>query len=117
MSIKLTVPRSNLVAAAAVSAVLAALACISTASAQTTPGQPTTIPQDSKNDMARCSQLFSARSRYHANGSNYSAQDTEAELALEQCKAGRVDAGVASLESLLRQNRIPVPPAETARAR
>jgi len=113
MSINLTVPRKNLIAATAVSAVLAALACISTAAAQTGTSQSTTV-QNPRAEMARCSQLFSARSRYHANGSNYSAQDTQAELALEQCKAGRYDAGIASLEGLLKQNGIPVPPSETA---
>src|SRR5713101_3997976 len=115
MSMKLTVPRKNLVAATASSAILAALACLSTASAQTGPGQSTTV-QNPRAEMARCSQLFSTRSRYHANGSNYSAQDTQAELALEQCKAGHYDAGIASLEGILRQNGIAVPPSETATA-
>ena len=73
MSIKLTLPRSNLVAATALSAVLAALACIATASAQTAP----------KGDMARCQQLFSQRSHYHANGSEPTAQDVQAEMALQ----------------------------------
>jgi hypothetical protein len=113
MSIKLTVPRKNLLAATAVSAVLAALACISTASAQIGPGQTTTA-QSSKGDMARCSLLFSTRSKYHANGSEPTAQDVQAEMALQDCRAGRYDTGIAALEGMLKQKGIPVPPSETA---
>jgi hypothetical protein len=111
MSIKLTVPRSNLLAAAAVSAVLATLACIATASAQS---QPTT---NAKGDMARCQQLFSQRSHYHANGSEPSAQDVQAELALQDCRQGRTEAGIASLEGMLRARGIPLPQPEAAQSR
>jgi hypothetical protein len=113
MSIKLTVPRKNLMAATAVSAVLAALACLSTASAQTGTSQSTTV-QSSKGDMARCSQLFSTRSKYHANGSEPTAQDVQAEMALQDCRSGRYDTGIAALEGMLRSKGIPVPPSETA---
>ncbi len=113
MSIKLTVPRKNLIAATAVSAVLAALACISTASAQTAPSQSTTVQSG---DMARCSQLFSTRSKYHANGSEPTAQDVQAEMALQDCRAGRYDTGIAALEGMLKQKGIPVPPSQTANA-
>ncbi len=114
MSINLTAPRKNLVAATAVSAILAALACLSTASAQT--AQSGTTAQNAKGDMARCSQLFSTRSHYHANGSEPTAQDVNAELALEQCKAGHYEAGIATLEGMLREKGIPVPPSQTANA-
>ena len=114
MSIKLTRPRKNLIAATAVSAVLAALACISTASAQTA-GQTTTA-QSGKGDMARCSQLFSTRSKYHANGSEPTSQDVQAELALQDCRAGRYDTGIAALVGMLKQKGIPVPPSQTANA-
>src|SRR5882724_8058392 len=97
------VPRSIAIVAATLSAIAAAVALIAAASAQTAPRQPGTTAPSTKSEMARCTQLFSARSKYHANGSNYSAQDTQAELALEQCKAGRYDAGIASLEGLLRE--------------
>jgi len=111
------VPRSNAIVAATLSAIAAAVALIATASAQTGPGQSGTTAQSPKAEMARCSQLFATRTHYHANGSNYSACDTQAELALEQCKAGHFDTGIASLESLLKQKGIPVPQAETAGAR
>jgi hypothetical protein len=114
MSIKLTAPRKNLVAATAVSAILAALACLSTASAQT--AQSGTTAQNAKGDMARCSQLFSTRSKYHANGSEPTAQDVQAEMALQDCRAGRYDTGIAALEGMLKQKGIPVPPSETASA-
>ena len=110
MSIKLTLPRSNLVAATAISTVLTALACIATASAQNAP--------NAKGDMARCQQLFSTRSHYHANGSEPSGQDVEAEMALQQCKTGHAEAGIATLEAMLRAKNIPVPPPEsTAQSR
>ena len=114
MSINLTAPRKNLLAAVAVSALLAGISCFSTASAQTPSGQSSTTAQSPRSEMARCSQLYGARSRYQANGGDSSGQDTEAELAMEQCKAGHFDNGIASLEGLLRQKGIPVPPAETA---
>jgi hypothetical protein len=110
------VPRSITIVAATLSAIAAAVALVATASAQTGPGQNTTV-QSPKAEMARCSQLYSTRSHYHANGSNYSAGDTEAELALQQCRAGHFDTGIASLEGLLKQKGIPVPQAETAGAR
>jgi hypothetical protein len=113
MSIKLTAPRKNLIAAAAVSAILATLACISSASAQSGPSQSTTV-QSGKGDMARCSLLFSTRSKYHANGSEPTAQDVQAEMALQDCRAGRYDTGIATLEGMLKQRGIPVPPSETA---
>ena len=115
-STKPPVPRSIAIVAATLSAIAAAVALIATASAQTGPGQNGTTAQSPEAGMARCSQLFAARSRYHANGSNYSAGDTEAALALEQCKAGRFDTGIASLEGLLKMKGIPVPQAETAGA-
>jgi hypothetical protein len=102
MSIKLAVP----------SAILAALALLSTASAQTAQN----AQQNTKNDMARCSQLAATRSHYHANGGEATAQDTQAELALADCRAGRYDTGIATLEGLLKSKGIPVPPAETASA-
>ena len=113
MSINLTAPRKNLLTAAAISAVLAAISCFSTGSAQTPSGQSGTTAQNPRSEMARCSQLYGARAHYHANGGDASAQDTEAELALEQCKAGHFDSGIASLEGLLRQKGIPVPPADS----
>ena len=113
MSIKLTAPRTNLLAAATVSVLLATLATISIASAQTAG-----TSQNAKNDVARCQQLFSTRSHYHANGSEPSSQDIEAEMALQQCKTGQAEAGIATLEGMLRAKNIPVPPPEaTAQSR
>src|SRR5258708_7539889 len=103
MSINLTAPRKNMLAAVAVSALLAALSCFSTASAQTPSGQSSTTVQSLRSEVARCSQLHGARSRYQANGGDSSGQDIEAELAMEQCKAWHFDNGIASLEGLLRQ--------------
>ena len=91
-------------------AVLSALAIVSTASAQTT-------GTAQKGDMARCQQLFSQRARYHANGSEPTGQDVQAEMALQDCKAGHYDASIATLEGMLRQTGLPVPPqSQTANA-
>jgi hypothetical protein len=107
--IKLTLPRSNLIAATALSAVLTALACIATASAQTAP--------NAKGDMARCQQLFSQRAHYHANGSEPTGQDVAAEMALKDCKEGRTEAGINTLEGMLKGRGIPLPQPEAAQAR
>ena len=100
MSIKLTM------AAAAFSA----LAFVSMASAQTASAP--------KGDMARCQQLFSQRSHYHANGSEPTAQDVQAEMALQDCRSGHYEAGISALEGMLRAKGIPVPqPPQAAESR
>jgi len=83
-----------------VSALMATLACLSTASAQTAGAA-----QNAKNDVARCQQLFSTRSHYHANGSEPSSQDTEAEMALLQevtgkCRMLKQTYGVSPAQSI-----------------
>jgi hypothetical protein len=60
MSINPTAPRKNLLAATAVSAILATLAALSTASAQTTSGQSTTN-QSPKAEMHRKPRRLAAR--------------------------------------------------------
>jgi hypothetical protein len=37
-------------------------------------------------------------------------------MALQDCRAGRYDTGIAALEGMLKQKGIPVPPSETAAA-
>ena len=93
--------------------VLSALAFVSTASAQTAG-----TAQNTKGDMARCQQLFSQRAHYHANGSEPTAQDVEAEMALKDCRAGHYEAGINTLEGMLRAKGIPVPqPPQAAESR
>ena len=102
--------------AATAAALVAAFACLPTASAQTR-SNPSTVTQTSNNDLARCTELYNLRNKYRGNGSDYSSQDTEADMALDQCKKGHADAGVAELESQLRQKGITVPRPEAAHAR
>jgi hypothetical protein len=98
-------------------AVLATLACLSTAHAQTA-GTAQNASANAKGDMARCQQLFSQRSHYHANGSEPTAQDVQAEMALQDCRAGRYEAGINTLEGMLRAKGIPVPqPPQAAESR
>ncbi len=100
MSIKLTMT----------AAVVSALAFVATASAQTASAP--------KGDMARCQQLYSQRAHYHANGSEATAQDVQAEMALQDCRAGRYDTGITALEGMLRAKGIPVPqPPQAAESR
>jgi hypothetical protein len=91
--------------------VLAALAIVSTASAQT-------ASTAQKGDMTRCQQLFSQRAKYHANGSEPTGQDVQAEMALQDCRAGHYEAGISALEGMLRAKGIPVPqPPQAAESR
>jgi hypothetical protein len=102
MSIKLTMT----------AALLSAVAFAATASAQTASNSST------KGDMARCQQLYSQRAHYHANGSEATAQDVQAEMALQDCRAGRYDTGITALEGMLRAKGIPVPqPPQAAESR
>ena len=62
--------------------------------------------------MERCSQLFSAWSRYNG-GSSYSKQ-IDAEASYEECRKGNLAAGIAGLTRAMQRQQIPVPPVETA---
>ena len=103
-------------AAATAVAVVATFVWLPTASAQTGTSQ-STAATTANNDLARCIQLYNLRNKYRGNGSDYSSQDTEADMALDQCKKGHAAAGIAELESELRQKKITVPRAEAAHAR
>jgi len=97
--------------ATTIAAVASALSIVSTASAQTT-------GTAQKGDMARCQQLYSQRARYYANGSEPTAQDVQAEMALQDCRAGHYDAAINTLEGMLRAKGIPVPqPPQAAESR
>ncbi len=109
-------PRSFRFPVAATTALVTAFACLSTASAQSGSSQSTAVGP-SNNDLARCSELYNLRNKYRGNGSDYSSQDTEADMALDQCKKGHADAGIAELENELRQKGITVPRPEAAHAR
>jgi hypothetical protein len=71
----------------------------------------TTTPPASPKLMARCTQFYTLWVRYaHHPTFHHTGQMARAELALEDCKAGRYEAGLQELEILLQRNRIPVPP-------
>ena len=97
--------------ATTIAAVASALSIVSTASAQS-------AGTAQKGDMARCQQLYSQRAHYHANGSEPTAQDVQAEMALQDCRAGHYDAAINTLEGMLRAKGIPVPqPPQAAESR
>ncbi len=90
---------------AILSGVLIALGGASPAIAQTPSQQP-------KEDMARCSQLYGAYSKYSGR-QNYS-HSVDVDVALEDCRKGNFAAGIAGLSAALQRAGIPIPPVETA---
>lgn len=58
-----------------------------------------------------CVQLYTLWSRYGQHVTfHHTGQRARAELAVEDCRDGRYEQGLAELEELLRRNRIPIPP-------
>jgi|SRR5579883_624584 len=70
--------------------------------------------QSTKADQAECSRLHGLWSRY--NGTSAYGKMATADEALEECRKGNVEAGIADLRRLLQRANIAVPPAETATA-
>ncbi len=69
---------------------------------------------DSSGDMERCQQLYSTWQRYKGASTNSSGRDIQSQAALQNCRSGRAGAGIAQLEQLLKQDRIPVPQVSSA---
>ena len=67
------------------------------------------VAQAATREAERCQQLYSTWQRYKANSSNGSGRDVQSQAALQDCRNGRSTAGIAQLEQLLRNDRIPVP--------
>jgi hypothetical protein len=74
----------------------------------------TAVAQSSKADQAECSRLYGLWSRY--NGTSAYGKMLTADVALEECRKGNTQAGIADLKRVLERSNIPVPPAETATA-
>ena len=68
-------------------------------------------------DMQRCQELYGAWQRYKGASTNSSGRDIASQTALQECRSGHVDAGVAELEMLLKADRIPLPATSAAAAR
>jgi hypothetical protein len=75
------------------------------------------VAQAASNDGERCQQLYSIWQRYKANSTNGSGRDIQSQAALQDCRNGRFEAGVAQLEQLLRNDQIPVPQATSSASR
>lgn len=61
--------------------------------------------------MARCDKLYMTWFRYGQHPTfHHTGQRARAEIALEDCHAGRYEQGMRELEELARRNRLPVPP-------
>jgi hypothetical protein len=71
----------------------------------------------SSHDAERCQQLYGLWQRYKANSTNGSGRDVQSQAALQDCRNGRFDSGIAQLEQLLRSDRIAVPPETPSAAR
>src|ERR1700759_4040313 len=74
----------------------------------------TAMAQSSKSDQAECSRLYGLWSRY--NGTSAYGKMAGADAALEECRKGNTEAGIADLKRTLQRSNTPVPPAETATA-
>jgi hypothetical protein len=70
--------------------------------------------QSSKADLAECNRLYGLWSRY--NGTSAYGKMATADVDLEECRKGNVEAGIADLKRVLQRANIPVPPSETATA-
>jgi len=67
-------------------------------------------PPASPELMERCVKLYTLWFRYgHHPTFHHTGQKARAEIALEDCRAGRYQDGLRELEILLQRNRIPVP--------
>jgi|1185.fasta_scaffold356079_1 hypothetical protein len=67
-----------------------------------------------KGDLAECQRLHSLWSRY--NGTSAYGKMASADAALEECRKGNIEAGIADLKRSLQRSNIPLPPSETATA-
>ncbi len=65
-------------------------------------------------DLAECQRLHGLWSRY--NGTSAYGKMAGADIALEECRKGNTEAGIADLKRTLQRANIPVPRAETATA-
>ena len=72
------------------------------------------LAQASKGDLAECQRLHGLWSRY--NGTSAYGKMAGADAALEECRKGNTEAGIADLKRTLQRSNIPVPPSETATA-
>lgn len=70
--------------------------------------------QSTNTSMAECQQLYDTWSKY--NGASKYGNPAAPEVALQDCRKGNYAAGIAYLKEALRNNAIPDPTSETARA-
>jgi hypothetical protein len=89
--------------AAALAGALLALGLVGSAAAQAP-----------KAGLAECNQLYGQWSRY--NGTSAYGKMLTADMAIEECRKGNTEAGIADLKRALERSGIPVPPSETAAA-
>lgn len=70
-----------------------------------------TTPPASPAQMDRCTKLYALWARYGQHATfHHTGQRARAEIAVEDCRAGRYEQGMSELEELLRRNRLPIPP-------
>ncbi|MBN9086809.1 MAG: hypothetical protein J0J01_07870 [Reyranella sp.] len=70
--------------------------------------------QAPKGDLAECQRLHGLWSRY--NGTSAYGKMAGADVALEECRKGNIEAGIADLKRTLQRSNIPLPPSEAATA-
>jgi hypothetical protein len=70
----------------------------------------TSTPPASPAQMERCTKLYALWYRYAQHTTfHHTGQRARAELAVEDCREGRYQQGMAELEELLRRSRVPIP--------
>lgn len=72
------------------------------------------LPAAADSEKERCQQLYGTWQRYKGVSTNSSGRDVRSQSALQDCRSGRAAAGIAALEQLLRDDRIPVPQVSSA---
>lgn len=71
-----------------------------------------TAPPASPEQMERCTKLYATWYSYGQHATfHHTGERARAEIAVEECRAGRYEEGMAELEDLLRRHRLAIPPA------
>ena len=113
--LRTTAALSSMIVAIGLAGNVSARGATSTEMVGSQSSEPALLAQAASDDtMARCQQLFGVWARY--NGASGYAKQISADMALEDCRKGHFDTGVAELKRVLERAGITVPPAETAAA-
>jgi hypothetical protein len=106
-------PRSLLIAAT-VAVLASTFGFVPPSSADSAPAGTVEVAQARPADMAQCQELYRVWQRYKGVSTNGSGRDIQSQAALQDCRNGHAAAGIAQLEQLLKNDRIPIPEVSSA---